>query len=466
MKKVKGKGLVTRNGTFIYPKDQELSKDELFGFIDYNTRVLMPKYRENMRLYLSKHIILKADDKQIGPNNKLVVNLPKYIVDTYNGYFLGIPPKISLKKGTDNDKLQAWLNHVSFFDQLNELSKQADIYGRSIGFVYQNENAETGFAYVSPTKAFMIYDNTIERNPLAFVRYEYYENENEYQARGSIYYANKIYKFNSNQLDNDFRINPYKMVPAVEFYENEERQGVYDSVKTLINALDKAISQKGNQVEYFDNAYLAMIGVHLPTDKKTGKPIIDIKQNRFLYLPNVDPNSSPDVRFIAKPDGDQMQENYIQRLSDWIYQIAMVPNPNDESFAGNSSGVALEYKYLPMKSKAGSKERKFTKSLRTLFRTVFSTGQVISSAGKNSWEDLQFQFTRNIPQDIASAISAAKQAEGLVSQRTLLSLLPFVDDPDDEIQQLNKEKQENIQQIREATDSLPDYLKSDPDEEK
>lgn len=161
-----------------------------------------------------------------------------------------------------------------------------------------------------------------------------------------------------------------------------------------------------------------------------------------------------------------MQENYIQRLSDWIYQIAMVPNPNDESFAGNASGVALEYKYLPMKNKAGSKERKFTKSLRALFRTVFSTGQVISSAGKNSWEDLQFQFTRNIPKDIANAISAAKQAEGLVSQRTLLSLLPFVDDPDEEIQQLNKEKQENIQQIREATDSLPDYLKSDPDEEK
>ena len=119
-----------------------------------------------------------------------------------------------------------------------------------------------------------------------------------------------------------------------------------------------------------------------------------------------------------------------------------------------------------MKNKAGSKERKFTKSLRALFRAIFSTGQVISSAGKNSWEDLQFQFTRNIPQDIASAISAAKQAEGLVSQRTLLSLLPFVDDPDEEIKQLQKEKQENIKQVREATDALPDYLKSDPDEEK
>lgn len=463
MKIVNGRGLVSRNGMFIFPSNEELTKEELFGFIDYNTNYLMPKYRENMELYLSRHMILQANDKKIGPDNKLVVNLPKYIVDTYNGYFLGIPPKITLDKGDDNDRLQTWLSHVSFFDKLNEISKQTDIYGRSIGFIYQKENAETGFTYLSPTKSFIIYDDTVERNPLAFVRYEYYENENEYASRGEIYYANKIYSFAENKLDTDFRINPYQMVPAVEFYENEERDGVYDSVKTLVNALDKAISQKGNQVEYFDNAYLAVMGIQLPEDED-GNPKIDIKNNRFLYLPNIDVGSSPEVKFISKPDGDQMQENYIQRLSDWIYQISMVPNPADASFSGNASGVALEYKYLPMKNKASSKERKFTKSLRQLFKAIFSTGQVISERGRESWEDLQFYFTRNIPKDIANAVSAVKQAEGLVSNRTLLSLLPFVDDPDAELEQLDKEKQNSIKQVRVAADALPDYLKNGEDD--
>lgn len=459
MKVVKGRGLVTRNGTFIFPKDKELTKDELLGFIDYNTQNLMPKYRKNMELYLSKHEILKMEDKEIGSTYKLVVNSAKYIVDTYNGYFLGIPPKISLDKSEDNDKLQTWLNHVSFFDKLNEISKQADIYGRSIGFIYQNENAETGFTYLSPTKAFIIYDDTVERNPLAFVRYEYYDNENEYQARGKIYYSNLVYDFNSTNLDENPSPNPYRMIPAVEFYENEERQGVFDPVRTLIDAYDKALSQKADQVEYFDNAYLAMMGIHLPTDKN-GNPILDIRKNRFLYLPNVDPQSNPDVKFIAKPDGDQMQENYLNRLDNLIYQISMIPNMKDQEFSGNASGVALEYKLLPMKNKSNSKERKFTKSLRALFRAVFSTGQVISQSGKDSWEDLQFQFTRNIPKDIAGSISAAKQAEGMISKRTQLSLLPFIDDPDSELEQVNKEKQESIKQAREAADALPDYLKS------
>lgn len=459
MKVVKGRGLVTRNGTFIFPKDEELTKDELLGFIDYNTQELMPKYRKNMELYLSKHEILKMEDKEIGSTYKLVVNSAKYIVDTYNGYFLGIPPKISLDKSEDNDKLQTWLNHVSFADKLNEISKQVDIYGRSIGFLYQNENAETGFAYLSPTKAFIIYDDTVERNPLAFVRYEYYDNENEYQARGKIYYSKLVYDFNSTNLDENPSPNPYRMIPAVEFYENEERQGVFDPVRTLIDAYDKALSQKADQVEYFDNAYLAMMGIHLPTDKN-GNPILDIRKNRFLYLPNVDPQSNPDVKFIAKPDGDQMQENYLNRLDNLIYQISMIPNMKDQEFSGNASGVALEYKLLPMKNKSNSKERKFTKSLRALFRAVFSTGQVISQSGKDSWEDLQFQFTRNIPKDIAGSISAAKQAEGMISKRTQLSLLPFINDPDSELEQVNKEKQESIKQAREAADALPDYMKT------
>lgn len=462
MKVVKGRGLVTRKGTFIFPKDEELTKDELLGFIDYNTQELMPKYRKNMELYLSKHEILKMEDKEIGSTYKLVVNSAKYIVDTYNGYFLGIPPKISLDKSEDNDKLQTWLNHVSFADKLNEISKQVDIYGRSIGFLYQNENAETGFTYLSPTKAFIIYDDTVERNPLAFVRYEYYDNENEYQARGKIYYSNLVYDFNSTNLDENPSPNPYRMIPAVEFYENEERQGVFDPVRTLIDAYDKALSQKADQVEYFDNAYLAMMGIHLPTDKN-GNPILDIRKNRFLYLPNVDPQSNPDVKFIAKPDGDQMQENYLNRLDNLIYQISMIPNMKDQEFSGNASGVALEYKLLPMKNKSNSKERKFTKSLRALFRAVFSTGQVISQSGKDSWEDLQFQFTRNIPKDIAGSISAAKQAEGMISKRTQLSLLPFINDPNSELEQVNKEKQESIKQAREAADALPDYMKNGED---
>lgn len=466
MKVVRGRGAVKKDGRFIFPKDEELNKEELFGFIDYNYSHLRPKYRENMEMYLGKHKILDKDPVQFGPDNRLVVNKSKQIVDSFNGYFIGVPPSINLDKGESNDRLQAWKNHVSFDDKLNELSKQTDIYGKSIGFVYQNEDAETRFTYVSPTKAFLIYDDTIEHNPLAFVMYEFYDNENQWKSRGKIYYSNKIYDFDKDSISDEATVNAYGLVPAVEFYENEERQGIFDQVKTLINALDNAYSQKANQLDYFDMAYLVMMGIQLPTDKKTGKPKIDIANNRLLYLPNVTAGTSPQVQFLAKPSDDGMQENFIKHLTDEIYNISMIQNLNDEAFAGNLSGVALQYKMLLMQDKAKSKQRKFTKALRNLFRIIFSVGTVIPSSAKDSWENLQINFTLNVPNDVASMISAAKNAEGLVSKRTQLKLLPgIVDDPDDEIKQIQQENKESIAQAREASDSLPDYMKPNGDED-
>ena len=463
MQIVQGQALVTKNGRFIYPQNEEIKPLELTALINYNAQNLVPKYRENMNMYLGKHDILSNPATQTGLNNKLVANLTKYIVDTYNGYFLGIPPKITLDEGDENDKFQQWLTNVSFVDKLAEISKQADVYGRSYGFLYQKENANTGFTYVSPSKSFMIYDDTVEHAPLAFVRYEYLANQSEYQSHGFIYYADKVIEFKAENFIGE-EVNPYQLVPATEFFENEEREGVFDSVKTLVNALDKGLSQKANQVEYFDNAYLSIIGLHLPTDKN-GNIKMNFKTNRVLYAPQTDPNSSkPDVKFISKPDSDTMQENYLTRLTNLIYQISMVPNLSDINFSGTSSGIALKYKYLSMQMKASEKERKFTKALRQLFQIVFSTGQVLPLQDANDWQNLTFSFTRNVPDDVPGAIDAAKAATGIVSHRTQLKLLPFVSNADDELQQVGKEKADQIKQARASMGDLMDGEKDEQDE--
>lgn len=460
MQIVQGQALITKNGRFIYPQNQEIKPLELTALINYNVQNLVPQYRENMNMYLGKHDILNNPATQTGLNNKLVANLTKYIVDIYGGYFLGIPPKITLNSaGNENDQFQQWLTSVSFVDKLAEISKQADVYGRSYGFLYQKEDATTGFTYISPTRSFMIYDDTVEHAPLAFVRYEYLTNQSEYQAHGFIYYANKIVEFAAGNLVGE-EINPYKLVPAIEFFENEERQGVFEPVKTLVNALDKGLSQKANQIEYFDNAYLSIIGLHLPTDK-AGNIKMNFKTNRVLYAPQTDPNSKPDIRFISKPDADTMQENYLNRLTNLIYQISMVPNLNDINFSGAASGIALKYKYLAMQMKASEKERKFTKALRQLFQIVFSTGQVLPLQDANDWQNLTFSFTRNVPDDVPGAIDAAKDATGIVSHRTQLKLLPFVNDADNEINQIGKEKAD---QIKQARASMGDLMDSDQDE--
>lgn len=462
-----GRDQVTKNGSFIFPKDTELNSDELLGFIFYNETYLKKKYHKNMKLYLGDHDILHEETRDNGADNRIVVNMPKYLVDTYNGFFSGIAPTISLDNDSENDALRDWNNREFFADKLNELSKQCDIYGRSYMFIFQNEASETDIAVSTPSHSFIIYDDTVQKKPLAFVRYEIGTNKTYSAATGTISYADKVYQFSGSDIEPDTQLNqygknPYGIVPAVEFYENEERQGVFDSVVSLIKELDKAISQKANQVEYFDNAYLAMIGVQLDESQldDNGNPKFDLRKRRFLYLPNVDPNSpNPRIEFVAKPDADQMQENLIDRVNNWIFQMAMIPNLNDEAFAGNQSGVALKYKLLPMRNRASNKERKFTQSLRHMYEIVF---KVLNGVSEDAWQDLKFNFTRNLPANITEEIDNAKNAEGVVSKETQLSLLGDVipDDPKSEIERLNKEQEDSIQMAIRNSPSATDYQKS------
>lgn len=452
------KGQVVEGNVFIYPKDDEITMADLLKFISKN-KSLAEEYKHNLEMYKGNHNILNKQPRQFGPDNKLVANLPHYIVDMYNGFFTGILPKVTLDDKETNSLLQEWNDENSLQDKLSEISKQADIFGRSLAFVYQDEDSQTRIAYSSPVNSFMVYDDTVSRQPLAFVRY--WKNTDGIQV-GMVYYSDKTISFEGSKFGDEM-LNPYKMVPAVEFYGNEERQGVFDNVKTLIDELDRVLSQKANQVEYFDNAYLKILGVDLDQDGD-GKPDADLIGNQMIYSPDADATNAT-VDFISKPDGDNMQEHIIDRLVSMIYQISMVANLNDEAFAGNSSGVALQYKLLPMRNMAANKERKFRQALRRLYRIVFSVGTVLPEVHSEDWRELVFTFKRNLPDDISNDADIAQRLQGMVSQETLLSILPFVNDPQEEIKRINKEKQENMQQALKYGPAALDQDKPDGDED-
>ncbi len=451
---INGRGQVLQNDVFIYPKGEDLRVDDLRAFILKN-KSIANRYQENLSMYLGNHDILRSPNKRIGFNNKLVANLPHYIVETYNGYFAGVEPKFTLDDDVNNSLLQDWNNTNSFVDKLNEISKTVDVMGRSLAFVYQNEDSETRVAFASPDGAFMIYDDTVARDSHAFVRYW---NDPEGQQHAVIYYANHIQTMVDGVFVDD-AVNPYGYVPAVEFYSNEERQGVFDNVKTLMNALDKVLSQKANQVEYFDNAYLKILGLDLDQNGD-GQPDVDIASNQMIYSPDAD-SASADVEFLSKPDGDGMQENLINRLISMIYQISMVANLNDEAFAGNSSGVALQYKLLPMSNMAATKERKFTQALRKFYRIVFSAGTVLNQQSADAWKEIKFQFTRNLPINYSDEADTASKLTGITSKETQLSVLSFVDDPKKELERINEENNNQIKQAVTNQASALDLVKDD-----
>ena len=137
--------------------------------------------------------------------------------------------------------------------------------------------------YLKPTQGFIVYADDLLKAPMFAVLYNKMAKD---ELTATVYPQNSTETFilHKTRLLNDWKLrgptvfqkalsyllggkeaiaNPYGEVPMIEFMENDERQGRIESVWSLINNYNEALSEKANDVSYFADAYLKMIGVDL-----------------------------------------------------------------------------------------------------------------------------------------------------------------------------------------------------------
>ena len=413
-----------------YFDGEEMTPEILAEFIAQH-RALVQRYEELHKMYRGEHKILSAEDKSpFKPDNRLVANHAKYIVDTFNGYFMGIPVKTSHDSESISEFIQDFESRMDIDDLNAEIAKKTSVYGHCFELLYLDENAEVGTAYLEPMEAFMIYDTSIRERIRYGVRYQVSDDK----MVGSISDDEKIRYFETSD-DGDIvfteqKPNFFGEVPLIEYVENEERQGAFENVETLINAYNKAISEKANDVDYFADAYMKILGAEL--DDET---MMRIRDNRIINMraPDVDLI----VEFMDKPDGDATQEHLINRLETLIFNLSMVANINDKDF-GASSGIALRYKLQSMSNLANTKERKFTKGFRRRYRLIAVLAN--TAIAPEDLAGLHFIFTRNTPANLLEEAQTANLLTGLVSDETALNSLSIIKDAKAEMKRIQEEE--------------------------
>ena len=416
---------------FVLPKDAEITLELLQEFLDKHKREVTSRYKKLKAAYESDHDILYAEKKAAHkPDNRIVVNFPKYIVDTINGFFIGNPIKV-----VADDK--AVSDYVEFLDQYNdqddnnaELSKLCDIYGKGYEVYYTDENAELCITYCSPIEAFMIFDDSIVERPMYFIRRWTDRENHEYGEICDKGYKRSFKVTGGLQWLNEWELHNFDDVPATEFIENAEKQGAFEPVLTIVNAYNKAISEKANDVDYFADAYLKILGAALDADGAK-----HIRDSRIINFEGDDAGKLV-VEFMNKPDGDTTQENLLERLERLIFQISMVANISDENF-GSATGIALKYKLQAMSNLAKIKERKFTSGMNRRYKILF--GHPASKVQKDAWMQLHYQYTPNMPANLLEEAQIAAQMEGITSHETQLRVLSVVDNVEDELERIEEE---------------------------
>lgn len=418
---------------FRLPKGTEMTIEILDYFLGKHRQEVTKRYKPLHDAYISDHEILHQDKKPSHkPDNRIVVNFPKYIVDTMLGFFIGNP----IKTVADDEAVSA---EVEYLDQYNnqddnnaELAKMCSKFGNGFEMYYTDEEAERCITYLSPMDAFMIYDDSIIEREMFFVRVYTDWEGNVYGSISNDYGVRHFQVTGGTRwLDDDWQPHHFEGVPATEYVENEERQSIFEPVLTMVNAYNKAISEKANDVDYFADAYLKILGAMV--DEEGAKHIRD---NRIINFYGDEDASKVVAEFMSKPSADGTQENLLERLERLIFAISMVANISDENF-GSATGVALKYKLQAMSNLAKTKERKFVSGMNRRYKILFS--HPLSKVPKDAWVQLHYKFTPNIPANLLEEAQTAAQMEGIVSHETQLKILSIVDNVQEELDKIEEE---------------------------
>ncbi len=418
-----------------------LSKEDVVRLLQ-ESETFSAKYTTNEDYFYGKHKILQRtfDDKS-KPNNQVMCNIPKYIVQVRTGFFSSSPLTLESENTEYLKDIRKVLEYNDFKQIFNQLDTYCSIYGHSFLVMYMNEEGRISFTAQNPTDWIYVRDNSLEQKPKFAIRYYAWwdDVENLQMYDIELYTDKEIINYEGSPVDLkevSRRPHYFNGLPVIEFMENESRQGAYENVISLIDTYELMLSDTANTINYFSDCYLVLTGMQ----ETQAEDIARMKNDRVLLVPE-----GCEASFLTKNVSENYNENMLKRLQEQIFVVACTPLLSDSSFSSNSSGVAIQFKLFSMEKSVQLKENIFRAGFNRMFNLIKDMINLYER--KNYTEDDRIiqTFTRSLPMDLSALADSISKLNGVVSRRTLMSQLEFVSDATLEENQLRSEQEEAME---------------------
>jgi SPP1 family phage portal protein len=216
----------------------------------------------------------------------------------------------------------------------------------------------------------------------------------------------------------------------VNFYRNNSGMtGDFEPVLTLVDAYNTLQSECVNDFELFADSYLAISGMGGTTAQDMEK----LRRERVLLL-----DEGGDAKWLTKTVNDQYIENLKTRIAKDIYRFSGTADIAEAEGVGSlASGIAMKYRLVNFENRVAVTEQFFRRGLMHRFDIIAS---LYTAMGRQlDVRGLKVTFTRNLPGNWEAAADLAVKLDGIVSRKTLLELLPFVDSTDAETARMEDE---------------------------
>lgn len=310
------------------------------------------------------------------------------------------------------------------------------------------------FKSIDPKKAVLIKDNTVERNPVAFLCHEQLTDPvtNVLCDQYEVITAKRhmFYRFFSDNIVNmplaadsnvsvipgeqkytefpasDEEINLLKLVgiPIIE-YPMPEGKGFYEDVIPLLNARDALLNNLRNTFKYNDDAILLMIGYMKPeTQEEAEKIKASLEDLKTLWL-----GEDNDVKWLLKDVPIDSVRGYYEILTNDIFGMLGIKNPVRQSEVYQNI-TTVRYQNYGMDNTVLGLERSFERALLQGRAQMITAILNFFHKTEWDWEKLDVAFDRNLPSSRSEEAQFIAQMKGadIMSDKDILDQVQFVDD--------------------------------------
>lgn len=422
---------------FYIDKNTELTPELLSKMLNKFHTNILPQLEKWNNYYAGQHAILSKEYKDTTkPCNRIVTNYCKIIADTYAGYIVGKPVTY-----TSNNDISAIQDAINYNDDNSENISwvtNALVYGRAYELQWIDKFSKVRYAQVSPLSAFAVYDNSLDCELLHFVRWYKADNLDDndiyclevYDATSITIY--RMAGFNGSLEITDEVPHFFKDVPVSVFTLNDAEESIFNNIMSLNDAYNELQSSEIDDFQAWVDAYLTLSGVDATADE-----IASMKENRVLVLP-----ADASANWLVKNASDTQIVNILENLKKNIFKVAAAPDMADENFLAQS-GTALAYKLVGFENIASGIVARFTKAIQRRIELISNILKL--KAEEAVWRDININFVRNLPVNTTEIIQVVNTLKGIVSDKTLLAQLPFIDDIESEIEAVEAQKQRNME---------------------
>ncbi|WP_368240420.1 phage portal protein [Clostridium paraputrificum] len=404
-------------------------------------------YRVFRNIYLKMYRYYRGDTDAIRKylfvtersNLKINTNYIKKFIREEVAYTVG--NDITYESRSDNDEIVENIEYyTAHWNELHDsdLMKYLLIFTKVYEIYYIDDNADFCSKIIKPTDGYAYFDS-VSGKVLFFI----HAFKNDFENTISyidVYTSDKIYHFDSkfNEISQPTE-NIFGEVPVTigDLTEEGVDDSLYKDLKGLQDAFETNLSDIGNEISDFRNAYLLFKNASVDPEK-----IPEMKKLGIIQLKN----KNSDAAWLIKNVNDTFIQNTLDRYEDVMYQLACHINHN-EKLQSNLSGIALRSRLIVLENKCSLEIKAHKNMVKNRIRFLFKYLDIKKNK-KFDYKDVKFLYTPNIPSDdLATAQMLNQTPDGIISKDTARGLFSFINNKVTEGKKVDEENQEEMKNI-------------------